>query len=444
MKHSNLVANALVGVAASIVGVAACGGPQFHAMESSSPVSVQRLELTWSNVYLLARGDAAILVDSGSPPDKDALAAALAAAHVQPRAIVLTHGHADHAGLARWLQTRGVKVILGAGDVPVVARGMNDPLPATGLFGGWLAPLFMFPYEPFTPDVVVDHAIDLGAFGFPDVQVVPAPGHTPGSLVVISGRDAFVGDLIKGGAFATIAVETPTEHYYQADPIAAHRAIASVLDRGVTRLYLGHGGPIAANDARDYLRDADTPDRSRFGLLQIGAEGGLSDGAKELAGLVRVRYGYGGTIGYYAGIDLRTGGFGGGFLRLDAYEAGLMLRFGGTTIGLAGGFGYGGLAVHSETHAGAELLVDTPLAGPLHGFARANATARTSGGDGGPEVKGFVTGIDWDAGIRLGRDRHWGPRVLAGGGLYLSVFQSYTGVTTLTGLGLGWQMSAGD
>lgn len=439
MKHTNLVAALVVAVASS------CGGPQFHAIESATPsITVQRIDLTWSNVYLIAHGDSAILVDSGSPPDKDALAAALDAAHVQPRAVVLTHGHADHAGLARWLQSRGVKVILGAGDVPVASRGMNDPLPATGLLGGWLAPLFMFPYEPFTPDVVVDHAIDLGAFGFPDVHVEPAPGHTPGALVVVAATDAFAGDLLKGGAFAKIAVETPTEHYYQADPIAAHKAIAALLDRGVTRIYLGHGGPIAASDARDYLRDADTPERSRFGLLQLGAEGGTSNGPKELAGLVRVRYGIGGTIGYYGGLDVRSGGFGGGFFRIDAYEAGVMVRCGGTTIGLAGGFGYGGLAIHTETHAGAELFVDTPLVGPLHGFARANAQARTSGDDDdAPKVTGFITGIDWDAGIRLGRDRQWG-RVLAGGGLYLNVFQTYTGITTLTGIGIGWQMSAGD
>jgi hypothetical protein len=39
--------------------------------------------------------------------------------------------------------------------------------------GALLAPVFMFPFDAFTPDVAVDHEIDLADRGFPELHVVP-------------------------------------------------------------------------------------------------------------------------------------------------------------------------------------------------------------------------------------------------------------------------------
>jgi len=187
-----------------------------------------------SSVYLVRRGTAAFLVDSGSPPDRDDLYAALAARGVYARdlgAVILTHGHADHAGCARWLQLSGAPIVLGAGDVALAAAGHDDPLHATSLSRRRLQPLFEFHYDPFAADVVVDTRSDLAPIGFPDAQVIAMPGHTAGSLVVrVGAHEALVGDMMMGGWFGGAAfAHDAGEHYYQADRAANYRNIARLL-----------------------------------------------------------------------------------------------------------------------------------------------------------------------------------------------------------------------
>lgn len=250
--------------ALAIAVVAGCAAPRFTRVgpaPAAAATAIARVELRWSNVYLLRRGDAVALVDTGSPVDRDALYAALVAAGVHPmdvRVVILSHGHADHAGLARWLQLCGARVVLGAGDVPLAAAGENLPLRATSLFAAALAPLFMFRYDPFAPDIVVgDAAVDLARHGFPDVRVVQMPGHTAGSLVVrVGAADALVGDMMTGGWFGgVIKPHQAGEHYYQADPRANHANAARLVADGVARFYTGHGGPIARASVERWLRD---------------------------------------------------------------------------------------------------------------------------------------------------------------------------------------------
>jgi glyoxylase-like metal-dependent hydrolase (beta-lactamase superfamily II) len=428
-----------------VVALVACAGPRFEELGSATPeLHVERIELVWSNVYLVTKGDAAILIDSGSPQDKDALDTALAARHVTPRAVVLTHVHADHAGLAHHLQARGAKIILGAADVAVAARDRNDPLPATGLLGGWLAPLFMFEREPFTPDMTIDHEVDLADFGFPDLHVVPAPGHTPGSLVVVAGTDAFTGDLFKGGYFARYFVTRPSEHYYQADPVADHRAVTALLDRGVTRFYLGHGGPAAADDVRAWVATADDATGSRIASMQIALEGGSGGGTTELDSLFRFRYGVGRTLGYIGGLDLRGGVFGTSFLEADAHVVGAFWRASrGDVISLTSGIGFGGLHGTRTTDIPLELSVDVPL-GPVHMFEWFRL-AWQIGGTPYPAKTSLGIGDEMTDlfGVRLGRDRHWG-KVLAGLGPYLAARLDDIGGTKVYGLALGLDLWAGD
>lgn len=45
------------------------------------------------------------------------------------RAIILTHGHADHAGGSAWFHREfGTRIVTGAPDVPILAAGANDQL----------------------------------------------------------------------------------------------------------------------------------------------------------------------------------------------------------------------------------------------------------------------------------------------------------------------------
>ncbi len=120
-------------------------------------------------LYLLTEGDDAALVDPGDP----AVALALASSQgVRPRFVLHTHGHADHTG-----GTAAVARELGAA---VHGRGPD----------GWSR----------APDVDV-HGREELRLGALRVEVLPAPGHTPGSVLFRAGEHLFTGDtLFWGGA----------------------------------------------------------------------------------------------------------------------------------------------------------------------------------------------------------------------------------------------------
>jgi hydroxyacylglutathione hydrolase len=114
--------------------------------------------------YLLVAGDDAALVDPGDPE----VALALAAAHgVHPRWILHTHGHADHTGGSAAVRARlGARVLGHGGDA-----------------------------DRFPPDEDVAGAREL-ALGALRVGVVPAPGHTPGSILLVFEGRVLTGDTL--------------------------------------------------------------------------------------------------------------------------------------------------------------------------------------------------------------------------------------------------------
>lgn len=233
-----------------------------HAGERISapgdPVEVRLLRLRWSNVYLLL-GERPIVVDAGSPGDEVAILAGLAAAGRSPRdlaAIVLTHGHADHAGAAAALgAATGAPVLLGDGDAAMAAAGRNLPLVATGLEARLVAPFVPQAYPAVVPDVVVTGPLDLAPYGTPAI-LRPLGGHTRGSAIVeLPSGDVLVGDLVRGGRLGgRLRATVPMTHYYEEEPAAVTTVVDRVLDGGARRLLVGHGGPLAAVDVAAWRR----------------------------------------------------------------------------------------------------------------------------------------------------------------------------------------------
>jgi len=213
-----------------------------------------QIPLRLSNVFLIETVPP-IVVDSGTVGDTDDFDDALAERGISPTAIelvVITHAHADHAGLAADIQHLGrAKIVLGAGDVGLAEMGHNDDLKPTGFTGAMLKPFITSIYPQLTADIVVDESepFDLAPFGLAG-KIVAMPGHTAGSLVVLlDDHSAFVGDMIAGGSLGGLFFpHSPGEHLYQANPAQNRKNIQKLLDLGVTKFYLGHGGPVARAD----------------------------------------------------------------------------------------------------------------------------------------------------------------------------------------------------
>ena len=236
---------ALVGAAVA----AASGCATTHGVRRlADGTEVHTFRREWTNAHLVVRGESAFLVDSGYEREAPGLAEAIEAEGFDPariRAIVLTHGHADHAGGAGWFQRRyGTPVIVGRGDEGMTTSGHNEPLCPTDDTGrGRLEEDQGATYTPFTPSALVDDTLPLAELTGIDARVVRLAGHTEGSLVVVVSDAALVGDLFRGNVFDA----GTSVHFYMCDLEDNRRDVATLLHTlapAATSFFPGHFGPL--------------------------------------------------------------------------------------------------------------------------------------------------------------------------------------------------------
>ena len=142
-------------------------------------MNIQKLTLGLyqTNTYLLANDTEAVVIDPGY--EADTILDALAGKTL--KAILLTHGHFDHVGAVKELVAEtGCEVWIHA------AESTMPPMVTAG-------PLY------FT------HTYDEGDTVSPiagvELTVLHTPGHTPGSVCLLMGREMFSGDTLFACSF---------------------------------------------------------------------------------------------------------------------------------------------------------------------------------------------------------------------------------------------------
>lgn len=142
-----------------------------------------------TNSYVLRRSETAadcLVIDTGL--DIGGLIDFLEEQQLNPVAIVLTHGHADHIGGLAALRSRftDMKVYIHELD----AEMLTEPLANLSAMAG--AP---FTTEPQDFSLQGQSVIELAGM---ELLVLHTPGHTPGGICLYSEQDsvAFVGDTL--------------------------------------------------------------------------------------------------------------------------------------------------------------------------------------------------------------------------------------------------------
>jgi hydroxyacylglutathione hydrolase len=174
----------------------------------SNPMRVQRLVVGGSqtNCYLLVCTQTlkSVILDPGAEAGR----ILQHAAPTTPQCILITHGHSDHTGALEELQW---KLNLPIGIHPDDASSI-----------------------PFVPEIELTNGSAV-RFGEVTLQVLHVPGHTPGSVALLSGDRLLSGDTVfPGGPGRTRS------------PESFRQIVASIRERilplpGATKVLPGHG-----------------------------------------------------------------------------------------------------------------------------------------------------------------------------------------------------------
>jgi len=215
---------------------------------------VQLTRFGISNVYLVREDDGLTLIDTSIAGTAGAIVGGASRVGGEIRRIVLTHAHSDHYGSLDALHKRlpAAEVLISGRD----ARLLNgDRSHVPGEPEGRLFPGVFVPPAKTRPTRTIEEGERVGS-----LEVVAAPGHTPGQLALRDTRD---GSLICGDAYLALGGLFVTTQPVKRFPIVAllatwHKPTANATAHKLraldpSRLATGHG-PVIENPGAEMDR----------------------------------------------------------------------------------------------------------------------------------------------------------------------------------------------
>ena len=173
-------------------------------------LNVHKLQLRFSNAYIIENINELFLIDCGIPGDDQYIFNKLETLRPKKlKIIILTHAHIDHAGGAYRLGMKtGAPVAIHEAEVSALESGSTElgRMRGRGHLVKLLLPLMeaALPAHAMSPQITFTDGYNLGSYGL-DATIHHTPGHTPGSSSIFTADGIlFVGDLLSssGGAHA--------------------------------------------------------------------------------------------------------------------------------------------------------------------------------------------------------------------------------------------------
>ena len=238
---------------------------QIVSMDAIAP-GLNGLKITFVNVFGLRHEDGSwTLIDTALPFSAGRIKSwAEETFGRSPNAIVLTHGHFDHAGAAKELAEEwDIPVYAHLHEFPYLMGEKEYPAPDWKAGGGIMP--FMSPALPRGPidlgtrlKALPGEGGELSLAEMPGWQLVHTPGHTPGHVSFFRAGDR---TLLVGDAFCTTKPESffaanfsqPAElhgppSYFTSDWDAARVSVRKLAALEPATVAPGHGKPLAGSE----------------------------------------------------------------------------------------------------------------------------------------------------------------------------------------------------
>lgn len=244
-----------ISILVSLLTISACNKDYIKETEDKSTTQIYKIDTGIANVYLL-KGRKNILVDTSEDGKRDTILKSLKELNVNPEEltlIILTHGHGDHSGGAKYFQEHyKIPILAGKGDLKMLSNGKNDPLKPTSNFSALLKGFINDKFSPIKPDISLENELNLEEYGIEGKAVILS-GHTEGSTIIYlnNEKDIIVGDLIRGGIFST---KEPDEHFFHNDREKVKENIKNLVkNEKIENFFTGHFGPLKAKDVKSFI-----------------------------------------------------------------------------------------------------------------------------------------------------------------------------------------------
>jgi glyoxylase-like metal-dependent hydrolase (beta-lactamase superfamily II) len=210
---------------------------------------VHRLFTRVGRSFLVEHRGVLTLVDTGTKKDQARIQRALKRLGRRPEdvmQILVTHSHGDHAGGARGMRELcDAPVFSSAVDAEVIA-GREPYVMAPAALGRALYSNRLKDY----PRLEVDHKLDERTEVQGGLEMIPAPGHTPGHMAVWAPdlQALFCGDSVWN-----IGNLRPSWKAFTWNRELNHESVRRLADLPSESLWLGHGFAVQ-RDGRSRLR----------------------------------------------------------------------------------------------------------------------------------------------------------------------------------------------
>lgn len=243
---------------------------------------VFRTKIIFVGAYFVDTADGWVLIDTGLPMADGKIRRAAEnhyGANSKPSAIILTHGHFDHAGAALALAEQwNISIYAHRLEMPYLT-GKSDYPPQDPTMGGAIAQMArFFPRGGYDFGSRVHQIPESGRIAeMPGWKILHTPGHTAGHISLWRESDK---TLLAGDALATMNLDSwisniteepefcPPPAPFTTDWIAARRSVEILAELEPNAVAAGHGQPISGADTverlKNFARNFTAPVRGRY------------------------------------------------------------------------------------------------------------------------------------------------------------------------------------